>query len=133
MKCVRRQMFRNMKVGDKGAETLWRRKWFRRAIFRNVEGIKWAPRPLISYITFFYYKSDVEYFILQQFFPKETRIFRGNREKSFLGALILLTGEVPLIAKMNITFFMRNKVFNISSNNNFFEKQQYFPKKKREK
>ncbi len=43
-------------------------------------------------------------------------------KKPFLGAKSLSKGRECQATKMNITFYMGNKVLNIFSSNNFFEK-----------
>ncbi len=86
-------------------KNLWRRKCVRRAIFRNVEGLKgrgpfnltlFATRPLGHCATcqgssytkneynLFYQKLDAEYFFIQQFFQKK-QYFQRKLRKTVLG------------------------------------------------
>ncbi len=59
-------------------------------------------------------------------FRKKAVIFKESGKNPFLGPKSLLRGRKRLATKMNIPFFMGNKVLNIFSFNNFFEKSNIF-------
>ncbi len=131
-------------LGDRHHKNLWCRKCVRREIFWNVK-VRWrglcpfnpyflcntvTVRPLSGHLTpkmkiTFFIASYVnaEYLFIQQVFQKKSRIFWENREKLFWKRIWqFFRGRRRLAPKIYITFFITNKVRNILLFRSFFKK-----------
>ncbi len=124
-------------------KNLWRRKCVRRAIpieegrskgllatwpLGHCASCKGSSYTKNEY-NLFYQKLHAEYFLFKKFFAKSS-IFWENCEKLFWGHIGQFFRERRSLApKINITFFITNKLPNILLFSSFFQKRLYFLRK----
>ncbi len=75
--------------------------------------------PFLSQIRWIFYYLAI-------FSKKKKNYFQRKRWKTIFRVEFLLKGKMYVAKKMNVSFFIRNEVWNIFSFNNFFEESNIF-------